>query len=316
MTNENKVKPQIKFYLSEILGVKVCANGKSIGKLSDIIIVEKGTIPHIMEMVISRSFGHPPLIIPMEKIMEITPKTIEVAIESTKQYEGKPKETDILLRDFVIDKRVIDVEGREVAVVYDVKILQINKKFYVTEVDFSKYGLFRRLHLRWMAVLLNIKERTVFWGFVQPLPSKIDRFNGSIALKVFKDKLSDIPPVDFADILEEFDHELRTILFHELDKEYAADTLEELEPNVQREIVSSLKKGTVAELINQMTPGQAADLLSAISRSEKDDILELLDSEFRPRFRPSWNSRSRISSILRVRNICPSLHPIQYRWCE
>ena len=98
-------------------------------------------------------------------------------------------------------------------------------------------------------------------------------------LKVLKEKLTDIHPVDLADILEELDHNQRLAIFNELDTEQASDTLEEVEPRVQRDLISSIKKESTAELINDMTPAQAADILAILPAAEADDILTLIDKE-------------------------------------
>ena len=114
----------------------------------------------------------------------------------------------------------------------------------------------------------------ISWKYIQPLPTNIGRFKGNIKLNVLKEKLSEIHPVDLADILEEMDHDQRVMLFSTLDHEHASDTLEEIEPQVQRDIISSLSTEKVVQLINDMTPGQAADVLSVIPHADADDILE------------------------------------------
>jgi Mg/Co/Ni transporter MgtE len=91
--------------------------------------------------------------------------------------------------------------------------------------------------------------------------------------------LSEIHPVDLADILEELDNEQRVMIFSELDTDQASDTLEEIDPNVQRELVSSLKRERVVQLINEMTPGQAADILSVLPASDAEEIILALDKE-------------------------------------
>ena len=73
-------------------------------------------------------------------------------------------------------------------------------------------------------------------------------FRGNVKLNVLMETLSEIHPVDLADILEELDNEQRLVIFSELDTEQASDTLEEINPNVQREIVSSLKRERVVQL--------------------------------------------------------------------
>ncbi|MFZ0182206.1 MAG: CBS domain-containing protein, partial [Methanoregula sp.] len=119
----------------------------------------------------------------------------------------------------------------------------------------------------------------ISWTYIQPLPTNIGSFKGDVKLKVLKNNLAEIHPVDLADIIEELDHDQRVAIFTSLDNEHASDTLEEIEPNVQRDILASLDIAKVVPLISTMTPGQAADVLSAIPHSLAEDILEALNPE-------------------------------------
>jgi CBS domain-containing protein len=289
-----KPQPDGTYFLSEILGNGIYSTydrSKRIGKLSDVIIVEKGTIPHVTELIISRPFGEPSLIIPIDKIVEIADKTIVVHIESIVQYEGKPAPDAMLLRDFVLDKKIIDTDDRDVSVVYDVKIIQINKKLYVSDVELNRYGLLKRIGLKWLADILKIKEDTVSWKYIQALPGHIGAFRGNVKLTTLREKLADIPPVDMADIIEELNQEQRALLLNEMEPEHASDAFEEVDPNVQREIVSSLDKRVIARLIDEMTPAQAADVLSALPYKEKESLFAIIKPDMSEKIRAIVNQQ-------------------------
>ncbi len=179
---------------------------------------------------------------------------------------------------------MIDLEENEVEIVYDIRLVLRNKRLYVTDVDTGKAARLRRLGLGIIAKILYTTadteaEQMISWKYIQPLPTNIGRFKGNIKLNVLKDKLSEIHPVDLADILEEMDHDQRVMLFSTLDHEHASDTLEEIEPQVQRDIISSLSTDKVVQLINDMTPGQAADVLSVIPHADAEDILAALNPD-------------------------------------
>ena len=287
-------KPDSAFFLSEILGNGIYSTydqSKRIGRLNDVTIVEKGTIPHVMSLIVYRPFGEPSLVIPVEKVVSVSGKSILVNIESITQYEGKPAPDAMLLRDYILDKKIIDMEDREVSVVYDVKIININKKWYVSDVELNRYGLLKRIGLKWLADLLKIKDDTVSWKYIQALPQNISGFKGNLKLTTLKEKLADIPPADMADIIEELNREQRMLLLNELDTEHASDTLEEVDPNVQRDLVSSLDKSVVARLIDEMTPAQAADVLSALPYSEKEDLLEIISPELSRKIKTIFNQQ-------------------------
>jgi len=302
-TNKN-----IEIYLSEVLSRKVIFNSKKIGKLSDLSITETGKIPEVIFLYVVRSFGNKPLLIPYEKVISYSRNGFIVDIESIEKYETENVEGMIMLRDHVLDKKVLDVEDNELEVVYDVKMVARGKRLYVVGVDFSKYGMLRRFGMtgvahriynrafisgaksmykgkvnaraRMLYKLANkVKEKTIPWAYIQPLPTNVTGFKGNVKINVLKEKLEDIQPADLADIVEELDNEQRVMIFEHLDTEHASDTLEEIDPNVQRELVSSLKREKVAQLINEMTPAQAADVLGVLPTATANSILELIDKE-------------------------------------
>jgi CBS domain-containing protein len=271
------------FYLSEILGRKVFVKKHRIGQLGDLAIVETGKLPEVTQVIVSRAFGYPALTVPWDKVLLISNSEVVLDIEesATAQYERAPHENLILLHDHILDKKILDMDDHEVEIVYDVKLAFQNGKLYAAEVDFSHYRALRRLGLRKLAKLLTSrnKDDRVSWLYVQPLPEQLGSFAGNIKLKVPKAGLSEIHPVDLADILEELEGGQRVALFNSLDAEQASDTLEEVEPRVQRELIRAIEKERAAQLINDMSPAQAADILAILPRDQARGILTLLDKD-------------------------------------
>ncbi len=270
------------FFLSEILGRRVFVKKRQIGRLSDLAIVETGKLPEVTHVVVSRSFGYPPLTVPWDRVRLISNQEIVLDIgEEMSQFERAPQANLILLHDHILDKKILDLDDHEVEIVYDVKLAFQNDKLYAAEVDFSHYRALRRLGLRKLAKLLTNRnqEDRVSWLYVQPLPEQLGSFEGNIKLKVPKAGLSEIHPVDLADILEELEGGQRVALFNALDAEQASDTLEEVEPRVQRELIRAIEKERAAVLINDMSPAQAADILAILPRDQASAILKLLDRD-------------------------------------
>jgi magnesium transporter len=282
-TSTRMTIPEQAYFLSEILGARVTAAGKKIGKLADVIIKENGTLPVVTHLYISRPFGESS-VVPWEAIGTLSAKEIAIAVNDVTSYDSEPHENAVLLKDYILDKKAIDLDGREMEVVYDIKLVLRNNKLYVSEVDLSRYGLLRRMGLTGLANFIynladSIREQTISWKYIQPLPTDLGRFRGDLQLKILKEKLADMHPVDLADILEEMDHEQRVEIFEGLDPEQASDTFEEIDPNVQRDLAESLGTDKVAKLIDEMTTGQAADVLSILPASDADDILERLNPD-------------------------------------
>jgi magnesium transporter len=270
------------YFLSDLVGAKVFVNGKKVGKLNDLLIKEHEKIPEVTHIIVTRPFGHKSLLVPFELVDELSHDKIVLVIPDITPFEGEPEEKQVLLKDHILDKKVIDLDGNEIDIVYDVKLVRRSGKLYATDVDFSKYGLLKRLGLRYVAKFVYhlaemFKKETISWAYVQPLPEKMGSFKGNVKLNILKEALPDIHPVDLADILEELSEEQRLTIFNELDIEQASDTLEEIEPRVQRSLISSMDKERVADLIDEMTPGQAADVLSVLSSEEADHIMTLME---------------------------------------
>jgi CBS domain-containing protein len=271
------------FFLSEILGRRVFAKTKRIGRLSDLAIIETGKLPEVTQVVVARPYGYPALTIPWDKVLLISNHEVvlDLADENLAQFERAPQEHLILLHDHILDKKIIDMDDHDVEVVYDVKLAFQGGKLYAAEVDYSRYRALRRLGLHKLAKLLadRNKQNRVSWLYVQPLPEQLGSFAGNIKLTVPKAQLKEIHPVDLADILEELEGGQRVALFNALDPEQASDALEEIEPRVQRQLIHAIEKERAAMLINEMSPAQAADILAILPRDEAGAILKLIDQD-------------------------------------
>lgn len=273
------------YFLSDIIGRKVFNNNEKIGCLHDVVIRDHEKLPIVTHFIVKRPSGHKPLLIPWAKVVKIDPEAITINLESAAQYEGEPEESQVLLNNHIVDKKVLDMDDNEIDVVHDIRLVSIRGTLYVTDVDFGRYGLMKRLHLKpLIKILLGessslLKKDTLSWSYVQPLQENIGRFKGRVKLNVLKEKLLEIHPVDLADILEELNKEQRLALFNELEPGHAAATLEEIEPRVQKELIFSINKEKAAALINDMTPGQAADILAILPAPEADEIMKLIDKE-------------------------------------
>lgn len=270
------------FFLSEILTRNVYLKTKRVGRLDDLVIVETGKLPEVTHIIVGRSFGYPSLLLPWNKISLISNTEIVADIGDLSTYEMPAPEGSILLKAHILDKKILDMDGHEVEVVYDIKLALQNGKLFASEVDFSRKRLLRRMGLKRIAQFFdehNEESTTVSWMYVQPLPQKIGMFQGHVKLNLLKENIQDIHPVDLANILEELEGDQRLAVFNELEPELASETLEEVEPRVQRELISAIERERAVHLINAMSPAQAADILSVLPHSEVDKLLTLIDKE-------------------------------------
>ncbi len=275
------------FFISQLLRDKVLrTHGERLevlGTLIDMEITLGGHYPEVVNIVVSRSFGRPPLEIPVRYISAIDARRGIVSIpRGTALAEFDGQSSRILIKEMILDKKIIDTDEYEVEIVYDIHLLRAKDRMLVVHVDVTKAGMLRRLGLGWLARLLwgRKKEAELLpWKYVQPLPSDIDRFHGNVKLNISREKIADIHPADLADIMEELSTDERVAIMDTLDTETAADTLEEAEPRVQRDLVASLRHERIAELLQTMTPAQIADLLEILPRFDAEALKKTLPAE-------------------------------------
>jgi len=276
------------YYLTDIIGTKVTFNGKRIGTLSDLAIHAEEKTGEIEHICVSRRFGDPSLFIPWKFVSSFEHVDIKIDVSDIKDYEIEPTDHDILLKDQVVDKRIIDIKENEVEVVYDIKLTFKEGRLFITDVDLSKFRMFKRLGLRAFGKILQgfaqffagkMQEKTISWNFIQPLPTRMGPFKGDIKLNILKENLSTIHPIDLAHILEEMTHYQRSTIFKQLTLSQASQTLEAIDPSLQRSIVESLTKEKTLELFDLMTSGQIADVLSSLPWDISSPLIQLLDDD-------------------------------------
>jgi CBS domain-containing protein len=281
----------VSIFFSELLAKKVTMNGKKIGRISDLVIVETIRCPEVTHFIVTRPLGKPQLLIPWDKVLTIHNPSIEIALESVTEYEKEPGEGYIRLKKSILDKKVIDLEDHDIKVVYDLNlIVNMFNKLLVFEVDFSKISLIRRFGFFWLAKMIqgardDTDLTSIPWIYVQFLPPSPGEEKTGFNIKTLKEKLSRMHPVDLAEIIEDMDQDQRAVVFSELDTSTASDTLEEIAPPIQREIVSVLTREKAVAVINEMTPGQAADILSSLPFSEAKEILNVMTAEMAKKVR-------------------------------
>jgi len=296
-----QTKPPEFFFISQLLRDRVLRERgdklEVLGTLIDLEIRLGQHYPEVVNLIVGRSFGRPPLEIPVRYVQSIDARRSVVSFPdglSLKEFDGESSR--ILVKDMVLDKKIIDTDEYEVEIVYDIHLLRADSRMLVVHVDVTKAGMLRRLHLGWLARLLwgKAKEAELLpWKYVQPLPTDIDRFHGNVKLNISREKIADIHPADLADILEELNTDERVAIFDTLDTETAADTLEEAEPRVQRDLVASLRHERIAELLQTMTPAQIADLLEILPRIDAEALRKTLPAE----------TASKVNDLLQVHEV-------------
>lgn len=187
----------------------------------------------------------------------------------------------LLLVENILDKQIVDLNGRKLVRVNDVRLATIPAGTFTIAVDIGIEGLLRRIGMspsikKFLSLLkINIPAKFILWDDVQA----IDFSNLNIKLSKSYSKLHTLHPSDIADILEELGKKSSTSLFSALDEEKAADVLEELETYAQKHIIASLPINKMADVLEKMPADEVADILDEIEDEKAEMLLKEMDME-------------------------------------
>jgi Mg/Co/Ni transporter MgtE len=191
-----------------------------------------------------------------------------------------PSDEFFLARDF-LDKQIVDINGRKVERVNDVRIGIIYGKWNIVAVDIGLRGLLRRVGVEypaiWIAGILKkqFRNKLIYWDNVQPLSTGLQNLKLSTSMA----KLKTLHVADIADIIEDLDRNGQLALFKSLDDETAAEVLEELETEVQVDLLESLPDEKASDLLEIMSSDEAADILEEIEDSRAEKLLIQMEAE-------------------------------------
>ena len=193
----------------------------------------------------------------------------------------EPLGGEIGLAKKVLDKQIIDINGKRVVRVNDLQFTYAMGKYRLVAVDATPVGLARRVGLerplnRVFGVIGGRAQRgSIPWDQVDPTAIG----PAGVPLKVAKNDLAKMHAADLADIVEQLDREAQDYVFSTLDLEVAADVMEEIEPELQASTLESIEPERAADILEAMDPDEAADVLGDLSAARAADLLSRMDQD-------------------------------------
>lgn len=276
------MKKSNNFFFSKILYKNLHnITGSVIGKLNDLILDFNSPKPTVkaIEVKIGRRLSY------------ISSDFLEIYNDDNENYFIKlntnsinvmplPENEFFLARDF-LDKQIVDINGKKVERINDVRIGIISGKWTVVAVDIGFRGLLRRLGVEYPAILVSnffkmeFRNTLVYWDNVQPLSTGVQNLQLSTSMS----KLKTLHAADIADIIEELDKQNQITLFQSLDDEKAAQVLEEIETDVQLSLLDTLSDEKASDILEIMPSDEAADILEEIEDTRAEKLLVQMETE-------------------------------------
>jgi flagellar motility protein MotE (MotC chaperone)/sporulation protein YlmC with PRC-barrel domain len=272
--------------LTALLGTPVTdSKGQLRGRLKDIAVTTGPEGGRVAGLILKTREGL--ALVPSQDVMETPAGTLELRTSGA-LVPLKDDGNFLYLQQDLVDRQIIDINGRKVVRVNDVDLEWLGQGavhlLRVAEVEVGMRGAFRRIfkgvlpRARLEGVSRKLGAHSIPWQFVdviEPDPAR------RVKLRIEHERLANIHPSELAEILEDLAPAEREAIFTSLDEEVAAETLEEVDPKLQKSLLEKLDEERIADIVEEMDPGAAADLLAELPEERSDAILEEMEPEER-----------------------------------
>jgi CBS domain-containing protein len=246
--------------------------GDRLGRLEDVIVrLADGRYPRVSGLKVR--IGGRDLFVPSQMVVRLDPGRIELASRrlNVGRFERRPGE--VLLREDVLDRRLIDVAAGRLVHANDLVLAEAADGWHLVGVDPRPRGIIQRFFPGQRRQLPN-HELVLDWSDVQPFVGHVP----TAGLLMPLGPLKRLHPAQIADLVEGASHEQGEEIIEavEADPELTADVFEELEPEHQVEFLDSRSDLETADLLAHMAPDDAADLLNELDQERRRPVLELM----------------------------------------
>ncbi len=266
------------FYFSRIIGNKVYSQtGSTLGKLKDLIVDMDSAKPKVIAARLNTAKGVVTVDFSSFMIEKENGQYIICASE-LKEFNPDGKRMFYLAKN-ILDKQIIDMDGRKLERVNDLKLATVANGTYLIAADVGFEGLLRRLDVakplkRLLEPIgITLPSHLILWDVVET----VDYGHSEIKLSKDYSNLEKLHPSDLADIIEDMDRYAQIALISSMDEEKAADVLEELEPQIQKSVLENLPLDKAADLLEKMPADEAADILDELGKEKAEELLKEME---------------------------------------
>lgn len=264
---------------TQILGNKIYDEFNDvIGELRDIYVTTDEGYPRVIGYKVKRdgSTFHYEF-----KNINFYDNSGKVVIKTIGSREILPRTYSYLLSEHLLDRKIVDINGKQVVRVNDLRIAEIAGEYRVVAVETGAAARFRRRGIPTVGKFIyklirkDYEDKVLMWDDVE----SVEMVNNNLQLSIPYKKLSTLHPADLADILEELDENSRKQVFEALDEDLAADTFEEIEDEYRGSIIKDLSEVKTAELLENMDNDEIVDLLDELDGEEREKVLFNLEKD-------------------------------------
>lgn len=265
------------FFFSRLLGKTVVdPRGKRIGRVTD-LAVDTEDLPRVIGLEI-RTTHQEEMLLDWQEVHVWIRQYISVRRRRKELHPLLANGQRLFLRRDLLDKQIVDLHGRKVVRINDLKLATIHGDLRLVAVDIGFRGLLRRLGLRglvhwWEKRGRDLPDTLISWQDVERIETEANR----VKLNVPYQRLAKLHPADLADIIEDLNNRERTAVLQALEMDVAAETFQEIEPEVQSAILEHMSGERASDLLETMPADEAAEILGELPDDRAEELLNLME---------------------------------------
>jgi CBS domain-containing protein len=231
--------------------------------------------------------GSRDVFVPWEKVERMDARGVKLATPALNLERFARRPGELVLRDSLFDRQVVDVEGRRVVRINDLDVRETGGVWRLVAVDVSFAGVLRRAGGSWLERRLGSfmgreaenRSPLIDWAQVIPVADSGASEGGDLRLRVPRNRLDLLHPADLARVVEQMTPQQGAEFLSGFDDARAADTLEELEDEQQAHVLRAMDPERAADVLEEMEPDEATDALQSFTPEEAAELLGRMDPE-------------------------------------
>ena len=269
-------------YLSQAIGRPVLdVNGESIGKVDDLIVALGDRYPPVTGLVVATDRRR--IFLPWSHVASFDGTGARLSTGHDRHHEvpAAPRR-DPAARADLLDKQIVDIDGRKVVRVNDLRLDDIEGQLHLVAVDVGRRRPAAaardrgRLSRSWPAICACRRPSGTSTGRTSTRSRSTSRRSSCASrTPASASSIRRTSPT----IIDQLTPRDRAGVLAALDDEAAADAIEEMEPETQVEVLEDLAPERAADILEEMSPDDAADLVADLDQTTRDEILALMERD-------------------------------------
>ena len=253
-------------YLSQLLNKKVYYDRKLFGEMVDFAVQESTPNPSITKVVIRKDGTK----------LTISPSFLSMKRNGAILTDVKAPllpfdERDFYLNEDLLDKQVIDVDGKRLVRVNDI-VFESSTELKVIGIDIGAAGIIRRLGL---SKVFPIEPKILPWQMIEAF----DYQTGNVKISLTQNRLDTMHPSELADILEDLGSKERRGVVESLESRKAAMAIEEVNFRTRDAILEEVSNSVLGKIVRRMHVTKIANLFYRLNPLKIKEILNLVGEE-------------------------------------